>query len=80
MAEWTAAEDGPIPNRAQAARAAQHEMEVLCRGLGRLGALSPHEVFPELVVVTTSHEEEGVVTTAHASGVVWSRALGSARQ
>lgn len=59
MAEWAAAEDGPIPSRAQAARGAQHEMEVLCRGLGRLAALSPHEVFPEQVVVTTPHDDEG---------------------
>ena len=59
MAEWAASEEDPIPSRAQASRAAQHELEVLCRGLGRLGALSPHEVFPEQIVVTSPHEDGG---------------------
>ena len=59
MAEWAASDSGPIPSREQARVAAQHELEVLCRGLGRLGALSPHEVFPRQALVTTPHDEEG---------------------
>ena len=59
MLEWAAAEDGLIPSRAQAVAAAQHELEVLCRGLGRLGALNPDEVFPKQPVVTTPHDDEG---------------------
>ena len=55
--EWAAGDDGPIPSRRQAETAAQHELEVLCRWLGRLGALEPHEVFPQPSVVTAPQRE-----------------------
>lgn len=56
--EWASQNEGPIPSRAQAEEAAQHELEVLCRWLGRLSALAPHEVFPKQPPVTTPHAEE----------------------
>ena len=57
IAEWAKADDGPLPTRLQAASAAHAELEVLCRGLGRLAALTPDEVFPQ--AVTTPRDDEG---------------------
>ena len=57
MLEWAQIDDGPLPTRRQAAIAAQSELEVLCRGLGRLAALTPDEVFPQPVI--TPHQDEG---------------------
>ena len=57
ITEWAEADDGPLPTRIQAAAAAQAELEVLCRGLGRLAALTPDEVFPQ--AVTTPRDDEG---------------------
>lgn len=57
--QWAAKDDdGPLPTLAMARQAAEHELEVLCRGLGRLGALEPREVFPA-AGFTTPLEEEG---------------------
>ena len=57
--EWARAEDGPLPTRRQALAAAHAEIEIVCRGLGRLAALAPEEVFPRPLPVTTPHDEEG---------------------
>lgn len=57
MLEWAQDDDGPVPTRKQAAVAAQSELEVLCRGLGRLAALTPDEVFPQPVI--TPRQDEG---------------------
>lgn len=59
VTEWASTDSGPFPSRAQAEAAARYELEVLCRWLGRLGALEPHEVFPAQAVVTTPHDDEG---------------------
>lgn len=55
LAEWAARDDGPIPTRAEAEMAARTELETLCRGLGRLAALTPHEAFPPSWLTTSSH-------------------------
>lgn len=59
IACWARTDDGALPTRAQAAHEAQIEIEVLCRALGRLGALDPHEVFPKAVPATTLPDKEG---------------------
>ena len=59
VAEWAAKDEGLFPSRAQAEAAAHDELEVVCRWLGRLGALEPNEVFPVLAVITTPHDDEG---------------------
>ena len=48
--DWAARDRGPIPSRLEAHEAAMAEIEIVCRVLGRLAALSPREVFPEQVV------------------------------
>jgi hypothetical protein len=55
--KWAEGDEGAFPSRAQASSAAQYELEVLCRWLGRLGALEPHEVFPRQAPVTASQDE-----------------------
>lgn len=57
--EWAARDDGAFPCRAQAQSAAEHELEVICRWLGRFGALGPHEVFPRQTPDTTPRDDEG---------------------
>ena len=59
LSEWAANDDGPLPSRQQAEAAARHELEVLCRWIGRFGALEPHEVFPRLARFTTPDNFEG---------------------
>lgn len=59
IAEWAQMDDGALPTRAQAAAEAQREIEILCRALGRLGALEPNEVFPRAVPATTPQDIEG---------------------
>ena len=57
--QWAQADDGPLPTRAQALSAAHAEIETLCRGLGRLAALTPDEIFPCPLPVTTPHSDGG---------------------
>lgn len=59
IAEWAKADDGPLPTMMEASVAAHSELEVLCRGLGRLAALAPDEVFPQSLPVTTPPDDEG---------------------
>lgn len=59
MLEWAQSEDGPLPSRPLAAAAAREEIEIVCRGLGRLAALTPDEVFPRPLPVTTPPLDEG---------------------
>lgn len=58
MLEWAKSDEGAIPSRAQAAASAVHELEVLCRALGRIAALEPHEVFPTRPLEPTPGEDE----------------------
>lgn len=51
--EWAGRDDGPMPTRKEAYEVAMNEVEIVCRGLGRLAALPPAEIFPPAARDTT---------------------------